>query len=325
MRTKKLGNTELELTVVGLGTWAIGGSWQYGWGHQEFEDSVAAIKEARDADINWIDTAPIYGCGRSEEVVGTVLKRMNWKPLIATKCGLLWNEKREKVNCLKAESIIKECEDSLKRLQVEVIDLYQMHWPEPDELIEEAWDTMAKLVQQGKVRYLGVSNFSISQMKRAAEIHPIASLQPPYSMIRRDIENEITDFCLENNIGIVAYSPMQQGLLTGKYNKSKVKELPADDNRVTRPDFNEPVLSINLEMIEELKRMASNDGKTVAQLAISWAVHNPAVTAAIVGARKSGQIGETAAAGDYILADEQMSRIRELLEWRDEKIAEKMR
>jgi aryl-alcohol dehydrogenase-like predicted oxidoreductase len=325
MRTKKLGKSELDLTVVGLGTWAIGGSWQYGWGHQEFEDSAAAIKEAQKAGINWIDTAPIYGCGHSEEVLGTVLKRIGWKPLIATKCGLLWNEKREKINCLRADSIKKECEDSLRRLGIETIDLYQMHWPEPDDQIEEAWDAMAQLVRQGKVRYLGVSNFSIEQMQRVSKIHPISSIQPPYNMIRRDIEKDITGYCKDNGIGIVAYSPMQLGLLTGKYDREKLKQLDPDDHRRQRPEFNEPAFSATVDMLKELEKIAVADNKSVAQLAISWVLHNEAVTAAIVGARRSGQIGETAAAGDYLLTDRQLEMIEELLQWRNNRIAEKMK
>ncbi len=320
MQTRKLGNTELELTVIGLGTWAIGGSWQFGWGHQDFEDSTAAIKEAREGEINWIDTAPIYGCGQSEEVVGTVLKCMKWKPLIATKCGLLWNEKREKLSCLKGSSIVKECEDSLRRLQVEVIDLYQMHWPQPEELLEEAWDAMASLVKQGKVRYLGASNFTVEQLKRVGKVHPVASLQPPYNMLRREIEAEITGYCSENGIGIVAYSPMQLGLLSGRFDAARLKNLDADDHRKNRPEFNEPAFSATMALVEELRKVAAADGATPAQLAISWVLHNKAITSAIVGARKSGQIGETAAAGDYVLRDEQIEQIESLLEWRNRKI-----
>ena len=237
MRTRKLGQTDLELTVIGLGTWAIGGSWQYGWGPQDDAASIRTILTAIEAGINWIDTAPIYGCGHSEEVVGRALKQMPQKPLIATKCSLLWNDKREKIGCLDRDSIIKECEDSLTRLGVETIDLYQMHWPDPEEQIEEGWEAMASLVQQGKVRYIGVSNFTVDQLRRVAEIHPVASLQPPYSMLRRDIEKDLLPYCAEHHIGIVCYSPMQKGLLTGKFSKEHMQTLAPDDQSAHGPGF----------------------------------------------------------------------------------------
>lgn len=319
MKTRQLGHSELELTVVGLGTWAIGGSWQFGWGKQDFDDSAAAIKEALDTGINWLDTAPIYGCGQSEEVIGTVLKRIGVKPLIATKCGLVWNEKREKISCLKRSSIMNECEQSLKRLQVEVIDLYQMHWPD-DEMLEEGWDAMATLVKQGKVRYIGASNFSTEQLKRAGKIYPVSSLQPPYNLFRRDIEKELTGYCSKNGIGIVAYSPMQLGLLTGKFDAERVKNLPEGDHRRNRPEFNEPQLSANIRLVEGLKKIAALDGKTVAQLAIAWVICNEAITSAIVGARRSGQIQETAAASDYELSQERKQQIDELVEQRNKEI-----
>ena len=320
MQTRKLGNSELNLTTVGLGTWAIGGSWQYGWGKQDFNDSFDAIQEARQAGINWIDTAPIYGCGESEEAIGEVLKKLDWKPIVATKCGLVWNDKREKLSRLDGDSITRECEDSLRRLQIDTIDLYQVHWPEPDEQIEEAWEAMAKLVSQGKVRYLGVSNFSTEQMDRVAKIHPIASAQPPYNLFRRDIEKELTGYCKANGVGIISYSPMQLGLLTGKFDAARVKSLPEGDHRRNRPEFNEPQLSANMRLVEGLKKIAAADGKTVAQLAIAWVISNDAITAAIVGARRSGQIQETAAAGDYVLSDERKQQIDELVQQRNREL-----
>ncbi len=219
MRTRRLGNTDLELTVVGLGTWAMGGPWQYGWGPQDENEAIAAILKAIDLGINWIDTAAIYGCGHSEELLGIALKQTRTRPIIATKCSLLWNDKREKVNCLKAESIRKECEDSLKRLGIETIDLYQMHWPDPEIDLEEGWGEMARLQKQGKVRYIGVCNYNTVQLDRIRKIAPVTSLQPPYSMIRRGVEAELLRYCAKNNIGVVAYSPMQRGLLTGKFSK----------------------------------------------------------------------------------------------------------
>jgi aryl-alcohol dehydrogenase-like predicted oxidoreductase len=313
MRTRKLGNTDLELTAIGLGTWAIGGPWQFGWGPQDDADSIRTILAAVDAGINWIDTAPIYGCGQSELVVGLALREMSDKPLIATKCGLRWNDKREKVNCLDHDSIIKECEDSLKRLGVEVIDLYQMHWPQPEGQLEEGWEAMAMLVRQGKVRYIGVSNFSLEQLQRVAAIHPPASLQPPYSMLRRDIEKELVPYCGQNNIGIVAYSPMQKGLLTGKFSKEHLATLAPDDHRLNDPDFSGVKFEKNLAIVEAIKSIAERNGKTVAQLAIAWVLRKEEVTAAIVGARKQEQIQETVQAGDWILCDDDVTEIEKIL------------
>jgi aryl-alcohol dehydrogenase-like predicted oxidoreductase len=212
MKTKQLGKMKLELTVIGLGAWAIGGPWQFGWGPQDDNDSISTILAAIEGGINWIDTAAIYGFGHSEEVVGKAIKELGEKPIIATKCGLVWNENRRKINCLNKESIIAECEASLKRLGIDVIDLYQIHHPEPDEQIEEAWEAMSQLVKQGKVRYIGVSNFSVPQLERVGRICPVASLQPPYSMIRRGVEDELLGYCADNDIGVVAYSPMQKGM-----------------------------------------------------------------------------------------------------------------
>ncbi|MFA5252621.1 MAG: aldo/keto reductase [Phycisphaerae bacterium] len=320
MQKRQLGYTDLKLTTVGLGTWAIGGPWQFGWGPQDDGEAIAAILAAMEKGINWIDTAPAYGCGHSEELVGKALKQIKTKPLVATKCGLLWNEKKEKVSCLKAKSIRKECEASLKRLCIDVIDLYQMHWPDPDEDVEQAWEEMARLVEEGKVRYIGVSNFNVGQIKRTEKIAPVASLQPPYSMIRRDTEKELLPYCKENNIGVVVYSPMQRGLLTGKFNKQYLKTLAPDDHRLRMPEFTEPVFSANIEFVEKLKPIAKRAGRTLAQLAISWVLRRSEVTAAIVGARRPEQVAETAKAGDWKLAAEDIEQIEQLLKERQEKI-----
>ena len=320
MRTKQLGFSDLELTTIGLGTWAIGGPWQFGWGPQDDNDSIATILNALDAGINWIDTAPIYGLGHSEEIVGKVLKQTSHKPLIATKCSLLWNQKGEKVSCLKKESIRNECHDSLKRLGVDVIDLYQIHWPQPEEDLEQAVEEIAKLVQEGKVRYFGLSNSNAEQISRAQKIHPVASLQPPYSMIHREIEDELLGYCGDNNIGVVAYSPMQRGLLTGKFSKERLTALADDDHRKRHSDFQEPKFSATLELVEQLKEIASQNGITPAQLAIGWVLRRNVVTAAIVGARKFEQIIETAAASDVDLSEENIEKIEELLCEREEKI-----
>ena len=321
MRKRKLGWTDLELTVIGFGSWALGGGgWQFSWGPQDDEESIAAIHRALDLGINWIDTAAVYGLGHSEEIIAKALRGMSEKPIIATKCGRVWNEKGEVFGCLKRDSIRKEAEDSLRRLEVEVIDLYQIHWPDPEPDIEEAWSTMADLVKEGKIRYAGVSNFNVEQMKRIEKIHPIASLQPPYSMITRDIEEEILPYCAEKNMGVIVYSPMQKGLLTGKFTKERVKNLPPDDHRRSDPQFNEPLLSINLELVEKLKPIAEKHGRTLAQLAIAWVLRRPEVTAAIVGTRRPSQIEETFPAGDWELTTEDIEAIDKLLQEREEKI-----
>ncbi|UCG48372.1 MAG: aldo/keto reductase [Phycisphaerales bacterium] len=313
MQTRKLGYTDLNLTTVGLGTWAMGGPWQYGWGPQDDDEAIAAILAALDAGINWIDTAAVYGLGHSEELVGKALKQTGHKPLIATKCGLLWNEKKEKVSCLKKESIRAECDASLKRLGVEVIDLYQMHWPEPDEDVEEAWEEMARLADEGKVRYLGVSNFSVGQIERVRNIYPVASLQPPYSMLHREAEAELLEYCAQLDIGVVAYSPMQRGLLTGKFSQERLAGLALDDHRRRSPDFHGPRFSETLKLVEQLKRIAERRGRTVAQLAISWVLRRPEVTAAIVGARRPEQILETARACGWKLSKSDIGEIEQLL------------
>jgi len=320
MQTRRLGSSDLELTLVGLGTWAIGGPWQFGWGPQDDSDSADAILEALEHGINWIDTAPIYGCGHSEEVVGKTIKEFGQRPIIATKCGLLWNEKREKINCLKADSIIAECEASLKRLGVDVIDLYQMHWAEPDEDLEEGWEAMARLVKQGKVRYVGASNASVAQLERMAVIYPLASLQPPYSMLQREFQQECLPYCKQNNIGVVCYSPMYRGLLTGKFDAQKIADLPDGDHRKMKPNFIEPVLSVNLKFIDSLKPIAQRNNVTLAQLAIAWTLRIEAVTSAIVGARKKGQIAETVKAADFKLSQDDINEIETLLAQRENEL-----
>jgi aryl-alcohol dehydrogenase-like predicted oxidoreductase len=266
--------------------------------------------------VNWIDTAPVYGLGHSEEIVGKAVEGLRKKPIIATKCGLVWDKNREISNCLKEESIRSEVEASLKRLKVDIIDLYHIHWPIPDEDIEEAWRTIADLVDEGKIRYAGVSNFSVEQLERIQDIHPIASLQPPYNMLRREVEDELLGFCAENGIGIVAYSPMERGLFTGKFSRERVKNLPEDDHRGKDTRFQEPELSVNLKLVEDLRKIAEKRGKTVAQLAIAWVLRRPEVTAAIVGARHPYQIEETVAAGEWTLSEEDIAAVEVLLDKR---------
>lgn len=324
MRTRRLGKTDLELTVIGFGSWAIGGGgWRNAWGPQDDSESIKAIKKALDLGINWIDTAAIYGLGHSEEIVGKAIKGISKKPIIATKCGLVWDEMKNISNRLKRESIKAEVEASLRRLDIGTIDLYQIHWPIPDEDIEEGWETMAQLVKEGKVRYIGVSNFNVSQMKRAQSIYPIASLQPPYSMLKRDIEEDILSFCNQNSIGVVVYSPMQKGLLTGKMTRERIASFPADDHRRNDPEFNEPLISYNLEFVNQLIPIAKKYNKTLAQLAIAWVLRRPEVTSAIVGARRPDQIAETVLAGDWKLPQEDIDTIEDLLNQRKQKTMNK--
>ncbi|MHC4169051.1 MAG: aldo/keto reductase [Planctomycetota bacterium] len=320
MQTRRLGDTDLELTTVGLGTWAMGGPWEFGWGPQDDGEAIAAILAALEAGINWIDTAPAYGLGHAEELVARAIEQLSEKPIIATKCGILWNEKKEKLTCLKARSIRDECHASLERLGVETIDLYQMHWPDPDEDMEEAWEEMTRLHEEGKVRYIGVSNFSVDQIRRAQKTHPVASLQPPYSMLHREVEDELLGYCAANDIGVVAYSPMQRGLLTGKFSAERLASLAPDDHRKRHRDFQEPQFSATLELVECLKPIAERNGRTCAQLAISWVCRRPEVTAAIAGARRPEQIIETAPASDWNLSAEDIEEIEQLLAERAKKI-----
>ncbi|HIC88658.1 MAG TPA: aldo/keto reductase [Anaerolineae bacterium] len=320
MQKRKLGYTDLRLTTVGLGTWAIGGSgWPYAWGPQDDADSIATIRRALDLGINWIDTAPAYGLGHSEEIVGKAIAGRRDEVVLATKCGLVWDKGSTTLSGrLKADSIRREVEASLHRLNVDVIDLYQIHWPNPDEDIEEAWSTIADLIREGKVRYGGVSNFSVEQLKRIQPIHPVASLQPPYSMLKRGIEAELLPYCAANDIGVIVYSPMQTGLLTGKFTRERVKNLPDDDWRRRSPYFLEPQLSANLELVEGLRPIAERNGMTVAQLAIAWVLRRPEVTAAIVGARRPPQIEETVKAGDRALSAKDIAEIETLLRKREQ-------
>ena len=313
MQKRRLGSTDMSLTTIGLGTWAIGGPWQFGWGPQDDGEAVDAIIAGLDQGINWIDTAPAYGLGHSEELVGQALRQRSQRPFIATKCGILWNNKKEKVSCLERQSVRRECHASLERLGIETIDLYQMHWPDPDDAIEGAYEEMAMLVEEGKVRYLGVSNYSVAQLERVGRIHPVAALQPPYSMLHREAEGELLAYCAEHNIGVVAYSPMQRGLLTGKFCPERLASLAPDDHRLKHPDFQEPRFGATLELVEQLKQIAGRHDRTCAQLAISWVLRRPEVTAAIVGARRPEQIVETAPAGDWSLSPEDINQIEQLL------------
>jgi len=315
MQTRTLGNSDLNITPVGYGAWAIGGSgWQFAWGSQDDNDSIAAIHRSLELGVNWIDTAAVYGLGHSEEVVAKALK--SWtgaRPYIFTKCGLRWDDRGQVQKVLKAESIRGEVEDSLRRLGVDVIDLYQIHWPpDPDSPeLEEGWQTMADLKREGKVRWIGVSNFDEQQLQRAAAIAPVTSLQPRYSLVHREVEGEILPYCERQGIGVIVYSPMASGLLTGAMTRERISKLPKDDWRKGHADFNEPNLSRNLALVERLKQIAQRHGRSPGEVAIAWTLKNPAVTGAIVGARNAKQADGVMHAGDLNLSGDEVLEIAE--------------
>jgi aryl-alcohol dehydrogenase-like predicted oxidoreductase len=309
-----LGNSDLQLTSIGFGAWAIGGgNWDYGWGPQDDNESIDAIHRALDLGINWIDTAAIYGLGHSEEIVARALKTTSHKPYVFTKCSMRWHEDRSIWRSLKADSLAAEIEASLRRLDVETIDLYQIHWPMPEAEIEEGWETLARFQKQGKLRWIGVSNFNVAQMQRAQQIAPITSLQPPYSMLRRAIEEEILPFTQANNIGVINYSPMVSGLLTGKMTAERVAAMPADDWRRKAVEFNEPRLSRNLCLVELLREIGAGHGVEPGVVAVAWTLCNPAITAAIVGGRSGAQVEGLAPALEFRLSEDEFARINTFL------------
>jgi len=313
---RTLGNSDLQLTPIGFGAWAIGGgNWEYTWGPQDDNESIAAIHRALDLGVNWIDTAAIYGLGHSETVVGRALKSYSGAmPLVFTKCSMRWHEDRTIYRSLKAGSLAEELEGSLTRLGVETIDLYQIHWPNPDEDLEEGWETLAKFREQGKIRWIGVSNFSIEQMKRVQQIAPITSLQPPYSILRRAIEAEILPFAQANGIGVINYSPMLSGMLTGAMTAERVAALPAEDWRRKTVEFNEPRLSRNLRLVEVLRQIGSGHGVSPGVVAVAWTLHNPAITAAIVGGRSGKQVEGVVPALTFRLSEDDHTKINAFLE-----------
>src|ERR1700730_14624430 len=313
MQTRKLGNSDLRITPVGYGAWRIGGSgWQFGWGSQNDNDSIGAIHRSLELGVNWIDTAAVYGLGHSEEVVARALKsRSGPRPYVFTKCGLRWDTQGNVRKVLKADSIQREVEDSLRRLSVDVIDLYQIHWPpEPDSgELEEGWSMLARLKQQGKVRWIGVSNFNIQQLRRAQAIAPVTSLQPPYSLVHREIEDQVLPYCLREGIGVIVYSPMASGLLTGAMTRERAAKLLKDDWRSGHPDFTEPNLSRNLALVERLQEISRRHNRSAGEAAIAWTLHNPAVTGAIVGVRNARQAEGVMRAGNLSLTDKEVSEI----------------
>jgi aryl-alcohol dehydrogenase-like predicted oxidoreductase len=314
MEKRRLGNSDLHITTLGIGAWAIGGGgWNGSMGPQNEDDSIPAVHAALDHGLNWIDTAALYGLGHSEEIVARALKGRTPRPYVFTKCERVWNSSGTIGASLKAESIRRECEDSLRRLQTDVIDLYQIHWPEPDREIEEGWTELARLQKEGKVRYIGVSNFSVSQMQRAQAIAPITSLQPPYSIVTRAIEKEILPFTLQNEIGVIVYSPMSAGLLTGAMTRERVANFAAEDWRRNLPNFQEPLLSRNLKLVERLRDIGNRHTRTPGEVAIAWTLNNPAVTGAIVGFRSARQVSGIIGAAEFRLLPSEMAEIESAL------------
>jgi len=309
MPLRRLGNSDLFITPIGFGAWAIGGSgWEFGWGEQDDQASIAAIHRALSLGVNWIDTAAVYGMGHSEEVVASALK--TWagpQPYVFTKCGLRWDEQGYVHRSLQADSVRRECEESLRRLNVDAIDLYQIHWPTED--LEEGWAAMAQLQKEGKVRWIGVSNFDVAEMRRADAIARITSLQPPYSLVRREVEPEILPYCRSNEVGTIVYSPMASGLLTGAMTRERAASLPKSDWRSRDLEFHEPKLSQNLALVERLRKVGERYGRLPGQVAIAWALQNPAVTGAIVGARSARQVEGIVGAADLSLTDREIAEI----------------
>ena len=304
----------MHITPIGIGAWAMGGGgWAFAWGPQDDDDSVAAIHAALDAGLNWIDTAAVYGLGHSEEVVARALQGRPNKPFVFTKCERIWNERREIGKSLKADSIRREVEASLRRLQLDTIDLYQIHWPEPEEDIEEGWTAMAQLQREGKLRWIGVSNFNVDHMRRAQAIAAITSLQPPYSMLAREIEGTVLPYTQAHGIGAIVYSPMKSGLLSGAMTRERIAAMPADDFRRRTPPFQEPRLTRNLELAELLRSIGQRHGRTPGEVAIAWTLRHPAVTAAIVGMRSAKQVEGVIGAAEFRLSPEEVQEIETFL------------
>lgn len=310
MQKRQLGNSDLMITPIGVGAWAMGGGgWQFAWGPQDDNDSIEAIHAALDKGINWIDTAAVYGLGHSEEIVASALAGRSNRPYVFTKCERVWDENGKIGGRLKRESVRREMEDSLRRLKVDVIDLYQIHWPQPDEDVEEGWATLVELKHEGKARWIGVSNFNKRQLERAQEIAPVTSLQPPYSIISSEIEAEELPHCQAHNIGVLAYSPMKSGLLSGKMTRDRIAQFPVDDFRGNTPNFKEPLLTRNLKLAELLREIGARHGRSTGEAAIAWTLRHPAVTAAIVGVRTAAHVDGVIGAATFRLSEDEVSEI----------------
>ena len=310
MQTRQLGNSDLKITPLGIGAWAMGGAgWAFSWGPQDDNDSIAAIRAGVEAGLNWVDTAAVYGLGHSEEVVGRAVQDISPKPYVFTKCERTWDADGNIVKSLKKDSIQRECEASLKRLNTDRIDLYQIHWPEPDEDLEEGWEALVRLKEAGKIRNIGVSNCNVSQLARISAIAKPASLQPPYSLVSPDIEDSTLPYCGQNGIGVIVYSPMRNGLLSGSMTKERVANLPEEDVRRRMPPFQEPNLSRNLALVEKLRAIGNRHGRTPGEVAIAWTLRRPEVTAAIVGLRNAGQLAGVIGAAEFRLSEAEIKEI----------------
>lgn len=310
LRTSPLGSTGMEITRTGFGAWAIGGGgWEFGWGPQQDDESIAAIHRALDGGVNWIDTAAAYGFGRSEEVVGRALRGLRERPYVFTKCSLLDDGTRHVKHVLKRDSVLREAEASLERLGVDAIDLYQIHWPNPEEDIEEGWAAMAELKERGLVRHIGVSNFSVAQLRRIQSIAPVETIQPPYSLIERSAEADVLPFARREGIGVIVYSPMGSGLLTGGITRERLAAMPDDDWRKTDPRFTEPQLTRHLAVADALRGIASRHGTTPGAVAVAWTLRNPAVTGAIVGFRRPDQVDPILPAAGLELTGQDLAEI----------------
>jgi aryl-alcohol dehydrogenase-like predicted oxidoreductase len=312
LETAKLGATGMQITRIGFGAWAIGGGgWEFGWGHQEDDASVQAIEHAIELGVNWIDTAAAYGFGHSEEVVGRALQGFaaHARPYVFTKCSLLEGAGRTVRNNLKRDSVLAEAEASIRRLQVDAIDLYQIHWPNPEADIEEGWSALAELKEQGLVRHIGVSNFSVEQLRRVAEIAPVETLQPPYSLVAREIETELLPYVEREGIGVIAYSPMGSGLLSGGMTRERINGFPDDDWRKRNPNFNEPQLSAHLALVERLRTVGERYDTVPGAVAVAWVLAHSAVDGAIVGFRRPDQVDPIMPAADLHLTAEDIAEI----------------
>jgi aryl-alcohol dehydrogenase-like predicted oxidoreductase len=323
MKTKKLGFSDLHLSALGLGTWAMGGGgYECGLGFQDDKESIRTIHEALEKGINWIDTAPMYGLGHAEEVIGKAVREVRKHVTVATKCGILWDQDKRFRYSLRKDSLRSEVEASLRRLQTEQIDLLHIHLPVPDEELEEGWHCISELIREGKIRYGGVSNFTLEQIQRLQPIHPIASIQPVYNMFSRQIEHGIMDYCTGNAIGIVTYSPLCSGLISGGFSRERLRGFHADDFRPRLPDFQDPLLGIHLNALGRLKPVAERMGFTLPQLAIAWVLRRRELTSAIVGARCSGHINEITEAVNGTFTEAQLEEIELILAEHSEEIRE---
>ena len=308
--TTELGQTGLEITRVGFGAWAIGGAgYDWGWGTQEDEESVAAIHHALELGVNWIDTAAQYGFGHSEEIVGRALAGLGERPYVFTKGGQPEGRGRTTVQSLRRDSLRRELEGSLSRLGVDAVDLYQIHWPIPAEQVEEGWSALAELKEEGLVRHIGVSNFSVAQLRRIQQIAPVETLQPPYSLVAREVEEELLPFAERERIGVIVYSPMGSGLLTGAMTRERIEHLPDDDWRKRSARFLEPQLSAHLALVDRLKAVADRHSTTPGAVAVAWTLRNPAVDGAITGFRRPDQVDPIITAAHLELSDEDVATI----------------